>query len=862
MRLYSRSSFVRLLAVMASYSYTCVVAGAPNSVASQTPVVQTLKSSGATEVPPVFPEVSQPNYQALVADKEKVSEKAEGKVAAPAEEKSDAADDKKANAAADQKSDVADDGSAEKPSKGMPVNKADAAAKEKVVALDEVVEALPEPVTKPAVSRANNLSSAAKKEVLVSAKKAGSSPATEKDLTPEKADVIATARKAAPGSTKKAALAPAKDAAVDGAEQELNGPVVKQVAQLSQPKVPSLAVDLSTATVSLDSTLSLDPLTTLSQPTVPSLYADLPTTAGLGPLGTASLTTGPDTLQFNDTLRDTTLDLEQSLLSLPPIGYDTSTSTLLSVSDLLAAEYMDTTATLQYEEATGTLSLASMYEGDGGEFRTDLEYLMSGEGTRKMSLLQTVCRTLAANQALRVDALRPEISNAGIEAAQGEFDTILEGAVGYGSRRSSTIGPRPRSGPDNREHDIAVSRNLDYDIGIRGRRPTGTDYSLSFSGNRNSTNRTYPFYSNDVNLNITQNLLRGAGCEVNLISVWTAQNDFVISLYQLQNTLINLVTDVQKAYWDVYLGYETLKIRRTAYDVAREQRERTEEFVRVGRSAPLDALAAQAEEASRISDIINAVSNLKQRQLVLLRLINPENLSTGWRSLIMPVEDPILPTERLVPEERVRLARYYRPDLRQAQIDLANGELETIRTANGMLPQLDFVLGLGLSGVGDTQQASINRMADMDYRNYQVGLQFSYPLQNRTARAQHRRATFQKMLAEEAVRNFCQIIDVEVRTAILEIERTSRLIISTKVTEELRRRQQEAETEKFRVGRSTQIEVSQAQRDFVQAQLDRVTAEVANINAYLELYRVEGTALQRRGIQPIHITPESGVPAG
>jgi outer membrane protein TolC len=208
------------------------------------------------------------------------------------------------------------------------------------------------------------------------------------------------------------------------------------------------------------------------------------------------------------------------------------------------------------------------------------------------------------------------------------------------------------------------------------------------------------------------------------------------------------------------------------------------------------------------------------------------------------------------------LARYYRPDLRQAQIDLANGELEVYRTANGMLPALDFFLSLGLEGVGDTLGESTNRVRDTDYRSYQLGLQFSYPLQNRTARANHRRANFQRMLAEEAVRNFCQIIDVDVRTAILEIERTGRLIFSTQVTEELRRRQLEAEMEKFRVGRSTQIEVSQAQRDFVQAQLDRVTAEVANINAYLELYRVEGTALQRRGIQPIHITPESGVPAG
>jgi len=631
-----------------------------------------------------------------------------------------------------------------------------------------------------------------------------------------------------------------------------------ELAQLSQPKNTNLAPEITTTPLSLDNDLTTE-LINLDLDTRASMpgYDDL-LSSNTGLLSNrSSLTSGPST-----SLRDRDADLHDDLITLPPIPYEKTSTTTLDMPSLLTSEYDVTTSSLQIPTSS-TVSLNSIYtDPRAGNFQGDLASLTKSKNVRKMSLLQVICQSLELNQALRIERLRPEVSNTAIEAAEGEFDTILDGGVGYGSSHRSTLGPKPRSGPDNRSDDIAVSRNLDYNVGVHGRLPSGTNYSATFNGSRASTNRTEPFYSNGLNLNITQNLLRGRGCDVNMISVWTAQNNFVISLYQLQNTLINLVTDVQKAYWDVYLAYEALDIRQKGYQVAREQRERTEEFVRVGRSAPLDALAAQAEEASRISDVINAISDLKQRQLALLQLINPENLSTGWKSLIFPNEKPVLPTERLVPEERVRLARYYRPDLRQAEIDLANGDLEVYRTANGLLPQLDFVIGLGLAGNGDSQWSSVKRTADYDHRSYDLGLQFSYPLQNRQANAAHRRANFQKAMAEEAVRNYCQVIDVEVRTAILEIERTSRLIYSTKVTEELRRRQLEAETEKFRVGRSTQIEVSQAQRDFVQSQLDRVSAEVANIKAYLELYRVEGTALQRRGIQPIHIAPESGVPAG
>jgi outer membrane protein TolC len=282
--------------------------------------------------------------------------------------------------------------------------------------------------------------------------------------------------------------------------------------------------------------------------------------------------------------------------------------------------------------------------------------------------------------------------------------------------------------------------------------------------------------------------------------------------------------------------------------------------VRVGKSPPLEALASQAEEASRISDVINAAADLKRQEILFLRLINPECTPQQWRTLFYPADKLILPVEPLIPEQRIALAQYYRPDLRQAQIDLSNSELEVVRTQNGLLPVLDLVSELGYTGVGDTFGQAFKEMKDRDFRNWRVGLQFSYPLQNRAARADNRRANFQKSLAEEAIHNFCQIIEVDIRTAVIEIERTKRLIESTEITRKLREEELAAEIEKYRVGRSTSLLVAQAQRDLTDAELQEVSAEVSNIRSYLQLYRSEGTSLQRLGIQPITITAASGVP--
>ncbi|MBX7246092.1 MAG: TolC family protein [Candidatus Sumerlaeaceae bacterium] len=485
------------------------------------------------------------------------------------------------------------------------------------------------------------------------------------------------------------------------------------------------------------------------------------------------------------------------------------------------------------------------------------------EGAEKVSLIASVCRALSANQSLQVDKLSPEVSNTSIESAYSEFDTTLNASVSAGENYSSTLGALPKDRGSSFTQEAAgkrASRSEDFSMSLSGRLPTGTDYSIGVTGGRNRTQNTEPFYNAEVSARITQNLLKGGGTTVNMIGVWTAQNNFVISLYQLQNTLINLVTDVQATYWDLYLAQKTLEIQLNSFNIALEQSQRTEELVRVGKATPLDFLSAQAEQSARVSEYINAAASLRVQQLRFLRLLNPNNQKHQWRTAILPNQVPSLKKETINVDEHVKLAKFYRPDLRQAQIDCANGELEVTRTENGLLPSLDFFTEAGLSGVGNDFGDATRNVTNANYPRWRAGLEFSYALQNRAARAAYRRSSFQLVQAQESIKNYEQIIEVDVRLAAVEIARTERLVSSTKVTVQLRGDELKSENEKFRVGRSTQLLVNQAQRDFTNAQLNEVSAEVANIKAYLALYKAEGTTLQRLGIKPITITPASGVP--
>jgi len=94
-------------------------------------------------------------------------------------------------------------------------------------------------------------------------------------------------------------------------------------------------------------------------------------------------------------------------------------------------------------------------------------------------------------------------------------------------------------------------------------------------------------------------------------------------------------------------------------------------------------------------------------------------------------------------------------------------------------------------------------------------------------------------------------VELDIRTAYIEIDRTKEQITASAATRKFQEETLRIETEKFRVGRSTNFLVSQAQRDALVSRINEVEAIVNYFKALINFYRLEGTLLERRGI----ITP-------
>ncbi len=458
------------------------------------------------------------------------------------------------------------------------------------------------------------------------------------------------------------------------------------------------------------------------------------------------------------------------------------------------------------------------------------------EGPLQITIRQATLLSLENNKSLVVQRIDPQITRTFEEEQRAAFDPILTGQVAYEKEKIDT-------GPINSEVSGASAA-----VGVEEFLPTGTTLSVTGS----TSPAVLPELSEDtrasrIAFNATQSLLRGFGPTVNLATINQAKIDTQISQYELRGFAQTLIAQVEETYWDYALAERRIEIFQQSLDLAQKQLEETRERIRVGDLAATELSAAEAEVASRRENLINARSNLAKTKLTLLRLVNPPG-GELWDRQVELASLPTIPSITLDDvESHVALAMRMRPDLNQAKLLWQRGDLEVVKTRNGLLPRLDLFVTLGKTGYADSFGKSLE---DLDGDSYDtlVGLNIEYPPLNRGAQARHLRAVLSRQQAREAIDNLSQLIEVDVRTAYLEIARSQEQVAATAATRKLQEEKLRSETEKFRLGKSTSLLVAQAQRDFVLSQITEVQAVVNYLQSFVEMYRQEGSLLERRGI--------------
>jgi len=461
-------------------------------------------------------------------------------------------------------------------------------------------------------------------------------------------------------------------------------------------------------------------------------------------------------------------------------------------------------------------------------------------GFRSLTRAETA---LENNIAFQIERIRPEIRRTSEESELAIFDPSI--AADLTHSRSWTREDIENRAKDDKTRDHSTTAG----VSVGQFFPTGTSVQLGLdqtfrssdaSGSDSDRNTT------NYDASVTQALLRGFGKEVNLARLKQARLDTIISQYELRAAAQTLVSQVEQAYWDYILNERSIETYERSLEIAELHLVEVRERIRVGSVAETELVAGEAEIASRRESLIDAKGRLETGRLTLIRLLNPAGEGKWSQRLNL--------LERLEPDEvsldtedsHVSVALNLRPDLKQAQLQVERGELDLVRTRNGLLPKLDMFIALG----GTTYASSFSPGDDRDGQGWDasLGLKFQYNLGNRAELAQHRRTTLNQLQVEQSLRNMEQTVQVDVRSAHVKVQVAAEKIRATEATRKLREESSRIEAEKFRVGRSTEILVAQAWRDLVTAEIAEISAVIAYRKALVDLYRLEGSLLERRGV--------------
>ena len=476
------------------------------------------------------------------------------------------------------------------------------------------------------------------------------------------------------------------------------------------------------------------------------------------------------------------------------------------------------------------------------EPKTPQTLIVPEKGPLKISVKDATLIALENNRSLVVERLNPSIRQTVEDQEQAVFDPTVEAEVS--ARRNDSKSPNP-SGSDT---EGSVNDIYQGSISFKEFFPTGTFFEAgAITNTTDSDLYDDPFSSTRLGLSVTQSLLRGYGTNVNLARLRQSRLETEITQYELRGFSESLLAQVETTYWDYALSQRQIEIVEESLKLAKQQIAETEEMIRVGAMAEAELAAAQAEVAAQQQGLINAKSKMESTRLQLLRLLNPPG-QTLWDRDVTLVHPPTLPEIKLDRvEAHVALAIQMRPEMNQARLNIQLEDLEVVRTKNGLLPRMDLFIILGKTGYSDSFSGSVNDITGDSY-DAMAGLNFEYPIFNRDARAQHRRAILRQDQAEMALDNLRQLVELDVRNAYIEVNRTKEQISASSATRKFDEEKLRIETEKFRVGKSTSFLVAQAQRDLLVSRIAEVQALSNYLKALIDLYRLDGSLLVRRGI--------------
>lgn len=480
---------------------------------------------------------------------------------------------------------------------------------------------------------------------------------------------------------------------------------------------------------------------------------------------------------------------------------------------------------------------------------------------RYLTILDGVQSAIQENLNVSIQRLTPAISAADVQAAEGIFDiNWVTGLTesenlrppGYNPSSFTTIAP-------------ANTRTYTYQQNLTGLSPIGTEYTVGFNGSRQQsslfTGSPGPQWSMFVGATVTQPLMKGFGWDVNTAQIRIARKNQDISYQKFVQLVMETVSSVKQAYYDLQYAVENVKVKELSVDLAKRFLDESRKRMEVGTMARLDVVQAEAELSQREGDLIDAQRQFDEAEIAYKQLISRDVLSIH-DVLLVPVDRPSIVAMPIDEFDCIRQGLDNRPEYLQSKLQMEVNHIQLKYYQNSLLPQVDLAASYGYNAInqGDIDQdfsqlsKNFDSVSDREFPSWSAGLTITVPLGNTTARGNYRHWKLAVEQALLSIKKTEQSIIVGVELAVVQARAKAKLIASSQATTRLRQESYYAEIEKLKAGTSTTYTVLQMQRDLNDARVTELQAIAAYNKALVALSLQDGTILKRSGVQ---IEPDS-----
>jgi outer membrane protein TolC len=487
-------------------------------------------------------------------------------------------------------------------------------------------------------------------------------------------------------------------------------------------------------------------------------------------------------------------------------------------------------------------------------------------GPLTLTLRECIARTLAASLEVSIEAMNPAILDESVAEAGEKYLPAF--ALSYFNQDRTILGTWGVEGTSyGYKYDF-------YNATLSQRLPTGGTATLAFAHSMTNTERSYtlinPSYYSQLELAITQPLLKGFGPKVEQAEKRRARYQADVALQSLKATLLQTVCDAEIAYWNLVYSLESLRVAELSLEQSREILKRSQEGARVGTKSAVEVLSAETEVAGWENSAFSARLQVERMEDALRKLMNMAAGDPFSVPAVIPADKPEFEKRTFRYEDALAVALRERPEMAVAENELAQSAAEIGYAKNQLLPGLNLQFSAwnpGQSGVKYVYQDgnpfsgvvvdvikgsradSIKDAFRQGFKSWTLSLDFTLPLGDVFSRARLARARLESEQVALDLEKKKRDIGYEVAEALKDLAANQRKVETSAAYRALLEKRVAAELQRYQVGLAGSEWLFSYQRQLAQARNDESRALIDCRIALARLEKAMGTTLKAKNLK-------------